>query len=63
MLLKDKNVFLTGGSRGLGRAIVFELVKYGSNVAFTYFTRKDAAEETLEKWQDLYEELKQQLGD
>ena len=36
MLLKGKNVFFTGGSRGIGHDAVLELVKEGANVAFTY---------------------------
>ncbi len=47
MLLENKNVFFTGGSRGIGRDAVLELVKEGANVAFTYVNNKDSAEETL----------------
>lgn len=49
MLLKDKNIFLTGGSRGIGKAAVFELVKHGANVAFTYVSSEDGAKDTVEK--------------
>jgi 3-oxoacyl-[acyl-carrier protein] reductase len=49
MLLEEKNIFLTGGSRGLGRATVFELVKYGANVAFTYVNDEEAARKTVEE--------------
>ena len=48
MILKDKNVFLTGGSRGLGRHAVIQLVKHGANVAFTYLSSDSGAKETKE---------------
>jgi NAD(P)-dependent dehydrogenase (short-subunit alcohol dehydrogenase family) len=47
MLLKDKNVFFTGGSRGIGRDAVLELVRFGANVVFTYVNNEDAAKETV----------------
>ncbi len=52
-LLKDKNVFLTGGSRGLGRATVLELVRYGANVAFTYLNDEERAKDTLDKSKEI----------
>ena len=48
MLLKGKNVFLTGGSRGIGKYAVYELVKYGANVAFTYISSEEGAKDTVE---------------
>jgi 3-oxoacyl-[acyl-carrier protein] reductase len=39
---------VTGGSRGIGRAICVELARRGARVAFTYNSRLQAAEETLE---------------
>jgi 3-oxoacyl-[acyl-carrier protein] reductase len=45
-LLEGKRCVVTGGTRGLGRAIVVELARQGARVAFTY-SRSDAdAEET-----------------
>lgn len=41
------NIFVTGGSRGIGRAIVLKLAKEGNGCAFTYAGNKAAAEETL----------------
>ena len=35
---------VTGGSRGIGRAIVLELAASGAKVAFTYYTHREAAQ-------------------
>lgn len=36
MIFKDKIVIVSGGSRGIGKSIVFMLAKEGAKVAFTY---------------------------
>lgn len=40
---------VTGGSRGIGRAVVEDLVRHGWQVAFTYKGRADAAEALVEE--------------
>ena len=40
------NAFITGGSRGIGRAIVLKFVREGYGCAFTYASNNQAAEET-----------------
>ena len=40
------NAFVTGGSRGIGRAIVLKLAHEGYGCAFTYVGNQSAAEET-----------------
>ena len=40
-----RTLFITGGSRGIGAAIVLEAARTGWNVAFTFATREDAAAE------------------
>ncbi|MCK5241214.1 SDR family oxidoreductase [bacterium] len=41
------NVLITGGSRGIGRAMVQRLAAGGHNVAFTYANNEQAAQETI----------------
>ncbi len=41
------NYLVTGGSRGIGRAIVLQAVEEGHDVAFTYVERRDAAERVV----------------
>jgi NAD(P)-dependent dehydrogenase (short-subunit alcohol dehydrogenase family) len=42
--LKDKVAIVTGASRGLGRAIAWELTQHGARVVVNYYQSKDAAE-------------------
>ena len=42
-LLKDKHALVTGGSRGIGAAIVKRLASEGADVAFTYASSSDHA--------------------
>ena len=43
MFLKDKVAIVTGGSRGIGKAIVLEFVRQGANVAFNFLKSEDKA--------------------
>lgn len=47
MDFQHKYALVTGGTRGLGRAIALELAGRGANVAVNYFTNRTKAEETL----------------
>ncbi len=42
-LLKGKNAIVTGGSRGIGKAICETFAKEGANVAFTFFSSEEKA--------------------
>ncbi|HDD26756.1 MAG TPA: SDR family oxidoreductase [Acidilobales archaeon] len=46
-------IFITGGDRGIGRAIALRFARDGYIVVFSYFRRKDMAEETLKKIKEL----------
>lgn len=43
--LKGRTALVTGGSRGIGRAVVLELVGAGANVTLSYRSGKEEAEE------------------
>ena len=47
------NILVTGGSRGIGRAICEQLYKKGCNVIFTYRSSQAAAEELIASLQAL----------
>jgi 3-oxoacyl-[acyl-carrier protein] reductase/pteridine reductase len=47
--LRGKTVFITGGARRLGRAIALAMAEAGANVAFTFRSSANEAEETLKK--------------
>ena len=48
-LLKGKKVLVTGGSRGIGRSISKTFANNGAQVIFTYYKKRDIANETLSK--------------
>lgn len=51
--LEGKHAFVTGGSRGIGRAIARGLARAGADVAFSYRERRDEAEKTLSEIESL----------
>ena len=46
MTLAGRLALVTGGSRGIGRAISVDLARRGADVAFTYLRNEEAAHET-----------------
>jgi 3-oxoacyl-[acyl-carrier protein] reductase len=46
-LLEGKNAIITGGSRGIGRAIALEFASHGANILITYVSNDEAAAETI----------------
>jgi 3-oxoacyl-[acyl-carrier protein] reductase len=53
---KNENVFITGGSRGIGKAIVYDLAHNGYNIAFTYNKSENEAQSILLDIQTQYPE-------
>jgi 3-oxoacyl-[acyl-carrier protein] reductase len=53
MLLNNSVALVTGGSRGIGRAIALELARSGARVVVNYSGRADKAEETVQLIQEL----------
>ncbi len=47
--LAGKTALVTGGSRGIGRAVCLELAARGANVALCYAGNREAAEKTAEE--------------
>lgn len=47
--LEGKTALVTGGSRGIGRAIALQLAEYGADVAITFASSVDAANEVKEE--------------
>ena len=52
--LKGQNIIVTGGSRGIGAAIVRRLAYDGANVAFTYSRSAGDARELLQSLSKVY---------
>jgi 3-oxoacyl-[acyl-carrier protein] reductase len=50
-LLENKNVIVTGASRGIGEAIALKLAEHGANIAFTYVSSDEKAKALEEKLQ------------
>lgn len=53
MTLENKTAIVTGGSRGIGRAICLALAKEGANVVTCYANGADAANETVKLCEEL----------
>lgn len=53
MEFKNKVAIVTGGTRGIGRAIALELAKNGCNVAFTYSKNTEIADALVKEIESL----------
>ena len=52
-MLKGKTALITGGSRGIGRAIALKLAQEGADIAILYAGNEQKAQETCQKAQEL----------
>jgi enoyl-[acyl-carrier protein] reductase III len=52
-LLEGKVALVTGGSRGIGRAITLRLASEGASVIINYFRNREAAEQTAQEVRNL----------
>ncbi len=50
LMLKGQTAIITGGSRGIGRAIALKLAENGADVAIVYAGNEQAAAETCSPW-------------
>ena len=52
--LKNKNVLVTGGSRGIGAGICASMASCGANIIINYHQHKESADQLAEKLQQDY---------
>lgn len=63
MKLKDRVAFITGGSKGIGRAIAIAMAKEGANVAINYLKEAKAANKVVRAIKDLGRDVISLQGD
>jgi len=52
--MNGKTLFISGGTRGIGKAIVYEFASKGCDVAFTYASSEDTANEIIKDLESNY---------
>lgn len=52
--MKGKTLVVSGGTRGIGRAIVYDFAAQGVNIAFTYNSNEDMAKEQVKDLEENY---------
>ncbi|NPA87186.1 enoyl-ACP reductase [Caminibacter pacificus] len=52
--MKGKVLVISGATRGIGKAIAEKFASEGVNIAFTYNSNKETAENLAKEWQDKY---------
>lgn len=62
-ILEGKTALVTGGSRGIGEAIVRKFAEHGADVAFTYLSSEDRAKKVEEELKTLGSKAKAYRSD
>ncbi len=52
--MKGKTLVVTGATKGIGEAIAEKFAQNGANIAFTYNSNEQAANELAKKWEEAY---------
>ena len=52
--MKGKTLVISGGTRGMGKAIVYEFAKNGVNIAFTYNSNEELANKQVKDLEENY---------
>ena len=52
--MKNKTLVISGGTRGIGKAIVYEFAALGVNVAFTYNSNEEEAKKIVQDIENKY---------
>jgi 7-alpha-hydroxysteroid dehydrogenase len=52
--MKGKTLVISGATRGIGKAIAERFAKEGINIAFTYNSNKEVAENLAKEWSETY---------
>ncbi|MDQ1325097.1 MAG: 7-alpha-hydroxysteroid dehydrogenase [Campylobacterota bacterium] len=52
--MKGKTLVVTGATKGIGEAIAEKFAQNGVNIAFTYNSNEQAANELAKKWEETY---------
>ena len=51
---KGKTLVISGGTRGIGKAIVYEFARAGVNIAFTYNSNEELAKDIVKELEEKY---------
>ena len=52
--MKGKTLVITGATKGIGKAIAEKFAQNGANIAFTYNSNKETAQQLANEWEERY---------